>query len=230
LLLTKNAPENETMSHRASLATIVLAAALLGAAAPAAPALAQNTANASVGAPDALVKSMSDNVLDSIRKDPGLQTGDVARMNRMIDEQVLPYLNFEKMTRLAVGRAWREASPAQQQALTREFRTLLVRTYAGAVSAAKDYTVQMRPFRAEANEADVLVRTQAVPARGDPIQLDYRLEKTANGWKIYDVNVMGIWLVENYRNTFAGEISRGGIDGLIKTLTDRNKALESKTS
>jgi len=218
------------MSNRASLASIVLMASLLGAAVPWLPVQAQNTASASVGAPDALVRSMSENVLDSIRKDPSLQTGDVSRMSRLVDEQVLPYVNFEKMTRLAVGRAWRDASPDQRQALTREFRTLLVRTYAGAVSAAKDYTVQMRPFRAEANEADVLVRTQAVPARGDPIQLDYRLEKTAGGWKIYDVNVMGIWLVENYRNTFAGEINRGGIDGLIKTLGDRNKALESRSS
>jgi len=222
--------ENATMSNRASLASIVLMASLLGAAVPWLPVQAQNTASASVGAPDALVRSMSENVLDSIRKDPSLQTGDVSRMSRLVDEQVLPYVNFEKMTRLAVGRAWRDASPDQRQALTREFRTLLVRTYAGAVSAAKDYTVQMRPFRAEANEADVLVRTQAVPARGDPIQLDYRLEKTAGGWKIYDVNVMGIWLVENYRNTFAGEINRGGIDGLIKTLGDRNKALESRSS
>jgi len=218
------------MSNRAGLASIVLMASLLGAAVPWLPVQAQNTASASVGAPDALVRSMSESVLDSIRKDPSLQTGDVSRMSRLVDEQVLPYVNFEKMTRLAVGRAWRDASPDQRQALTREFRTLLVRTYAGAVSAAKDYTVQMRPFRAEANEADVLVRTQAVPARGDPIQLDYRLEKTAGGWKIYDVNVMGIWLVENYRNTFAGEINRGGIDGLIKTLGDRNKALESRSS
>jgi phospholipid transport system substrate-binding protein len=105
-----------------------------------------------------------------------------------------------------------------------------VRTYAGAVSTAKDYQVQMKPFRAEPAETDVTVRTQAVPARGEPIQLDYRLEKTSAGWKIYDVNVLGVWLVENYRNTFTSEISRGGIDGLIKSLTDRNKALESKTS
>jgi phospholipid transport system substrate-binding protein len=211
------------------LASVVLAAGLLGALAMA-PALAQGSANAALSAPDALVKAMSDEVLESIRKDPGLQTGDVARLNRLVDDKVLPYVNFEKMTRLAVGRSWRETTPEQRQALTREFRTLLVRTYAGAVSTARDYSVQMRPFRAEAGAADVLVRTQAVPARGDPVQLDYRLEKDAAGWKIYDVNVMGIWLVETYRNTFAGEISRGGIDGLIKTLVERNKALESRTS
>jgi phospholipid transport system substrate-binding protein len=194
------------------------------------PAQAQGAAVASIGAPDALVKSLSEDVLASIRKDPALQSGDVARLNALVDEKILPHVNFEKMTRLAVGRSWREATPEQRQALTREFRSLLVRTYAGAVSAAKEYQVRMQPFRADASETDVTVRTQAVPTRGEPIQLDYRLEKTAAGWKIYDVNVLGVWLVENYRNTFAGEISRGGIDGLIKSLADRNKALESRTS
>jgi phospholipid transport system substrate-binding protein len=194
------------------------------------PASAQGAAVAAIAAPDAMVRTLSEDVLDSIRKDPTLQSGDIARLNALVDDKVLPYVNFEKMTRLAVGRGWREATPEQRQALTREFRTLLVRTYAGAVSAAKDYQVRMQPFRAGPADNDVLVRTQAVPSRGDPIQLDYRLEKTAAGWKIYDVNVMGIWLVENYRNTFASEVSRGGIDGLIKTLVDRNKSLESRTS
>jgi phospholipid transport system substrate-binding protein len=194
------------------------------------PAQAQGAAAASIGAPDALVKSLSEDVLASIRRDQTLQAGDVGRLNALVDEKILPHVNFEKMTRLAVGRSWREATPEQRQALTREFRALLVRTYAGAVSAAKDYQVRMQPFRADAGETDVTVRTQAVPSRGEPIQLDYRLEKTAAGWKIYDVNVLGVWLVENYRNTFAGEISRGGIDGLIKSLADRNKALESRTS
>jgi phospholipid transport system substrate-binding protein len=218
------------MNYRTLLTNLALATVVgLGlAAAPAAQ--AQGTANASLSAPDALVKSLSEQVLESIRKDPSLQTGDVARMNALVDEKILPYVNFEKMTRLAVGRGWREATPEQRAALTREFRVLLVRTYAGAVSAAKDYQIRMQPFRAEAAETDVTVRTQAVPARGEPIQLDYRLEKSGAGWKIYDVNVMGIWLVENYRNTFANEISRGGIDGLIKTLADRNKALESRSS
>ena len=218
------------MSFRALTVSLALCGLLLAGLAPAVPAQAQGSASAAMAAPDALVKSLSEQVLEAIRKDPALQAGDVGRLNAMIDETVLPYVNFEKMTRLAVGRSWREATPEQRQALTREFRTLLVRTYAGAVSAARDYSVQMRPFRAEADATDVTVRTQAVPTRGDPIQLDYRLEKTGAGWKIYDVNVMGIWLVENYRNTFAGEISRGGVDGLIRTLVERNKALESRTS
>ena len=217
------------MSYRDLLASLALAA-LIGAALPGPVACAQGSASAALSAPDVLVKTMSEDVLASIRKDPSLQSGDISRLNALVDEKVLPYVNFEKMTRLAVGRGWRDATAEQRQALTREFRTLLVRTYAGAVSSAKDYQVQMRPFRAEPAETDVLVRTQAVPSRGDPIQLDYRLEKTSAGWKIYDVNVLGVWLVENYRSTFNSEVSRGGIDGLIKSLVERNKALESKTS
>jgi phospholipid transport system substrate-binding protein len=222
--------EDVTMSYKGLIAALTVAVAfgLVPAAAPVAQ--AQGSANAALSPPDVLVKTLSEDVLDSIRKDPTLQSGDVARLNALVDEKVLPYVNFEKMTRLAVGRSWRDATPEQRQALTREFRSLLVRTYAGAVSTAKDYQVQLRPFRAEPNETDVTVRTQAVPARGDPIQLDYRLEKTNAGWKIYDVNVLGVWLVENYRNTFASEISRGGIDGLISSLAERNKALESKRS
>jgi len=218
------------MSYRTLITSLALAALIGGGMAQGQSAQAQGTASAAISAPDALVKTLSEDVLASIRKDPTLQSGDIARLNALIDEKILPHVNFEKMTRLAVGRSWREASPEQRQALTREFRSLLVRTYAGAVSAAKDYQVQMKPFRADPGETDVTVRTQAVPARGDPIQLDYRVEKTAAGWKIYDVNVLGVWLVENYRNTFAGEISRSGIDGLIKSLVERNKALEGKTS
>jgi phospholipid transport system substrate-binding protein len=218
------------MSQKTLITSLALAALVAAGVAPVPAAHAQGSANASLSTPDVLVKTLSEDVLASIRKDPSLQSGDVSRLNALVDEKILPHVNFEKMTRLAVGRSWREATPEQRQSLTREFRTLLVRTYAGAVSAARDYQVQMKPFRAEPTETDVTVRTQAVPARGEPIQLDYRLEKTGGGWKIYDVNVLGIWLVENYRNTFAGEVSRGGIDGLIKSLAERNKALESKSS
>lgn len=218
------------MSYRTLITSLALAALIGGGMAHGQAVQAQGTATAAMTAPDALVKSLSEDVLAAIRKDPTLQSGDIARLNALVDEKILPHVNFEKMTRLAVGRGWREASPEQRQALTREFRSLLVRTYAGAVSTAKDYQVRMLPLRAEAADTDVTVRTQAVPARGDPIQLDYRLEKSGAGWKIYDVNVLGVWLVENYRNTFAAEVSRGGIDGLIKSLTERNKALESKAT
>jgi phospholipid transport system substrate-binding protein len=195
------------------------------------PASAQQPAAAAAAqkvTPDVLVRDLSNDVLESIRKDKSLQSGDPARLNQLVDEKILPHVDFEKMTRLAVGRGWRQASAEQRQALTREFRTLLVRTYSGAVSQVSDHKVQLRPFRAAANETDVVVRTNAVPSRGDPLQLDYRLEKTDAGWKIYDVNVLGVWLVENYRNTFASEVNQGGIDGLIKSLVERNKSLDSK--
>jgi phospholipid transport system substrate-binding protein len=188
-------------------------------------ALAQATpaaAPATAGAPDELVRKLSTDVLDSIRSDKALQGGDFAKLQQLIDEKILPYVDFEKMTQLAVGRGWRQASPEQRQALTREFRTLLVRTYSGAMSQVREHQVKLLPFR-PASQDDVIVRTQVVAPRGDPIQLDYRLEKTDAGWKIYDVNVLGVWLVENYKNSFASEINQGGIDGLIKSLTQRNK-------
>ncbi len=200
------------------------------AAAAAVAAFARGAAAASVApaaslAPDALILALSNEVLDAIKKDKSLQSGDVARLNALVDEKILPYVNFEKMTQLAVGRGWRQATPEQRQALTREFRTLLVRTYSGAVSAASDHRVQLRPLRAAPNDTDVVVRTVVVPSRGEPIQLDYRLEKTDAGWKIYDVNVLGVWLVENYRSSFAAEINAGGIDGLIRSLAERNRQL-----
>ncbi|HTT10417.1 MAG TPA: ABC transporter substrate-binding protein [Burkholderiaceae bacterium] len=177
-------------------------------------------------APDELVRKLSTEVLASIKSDPALQNGDLPKLQQLVDERILPYVNFEKMTQLAVGRGWRQATPEQRQALSREFRTLLVRTYAGAMSQVRDHQVKMLPFR-PGNPDDVVVRTQIVAPRGDPIQLDYRLEKTAAGWKIYDVNVLGVWLVENYKNSFASEINQSGIDGLIKALTERNKQFEA---
>ena len=218
------------MSYTNVIASLALAAGLLGGVLQASSAQAQGSASAALSAPDVLVKKLSDDVLDSIRRDPGLQAGDIARLNALVDEKILPYVDFTKMTRLAVGRGWRDATAEQRQALTREFRSLLVRTYAGAVSVVKDHKVELRPYRAAPTDTDVTVRTQVVASRGEPIQLDYRLEKTEAGWKIYDVNVLGVWLVENYRNTFASEISRGGVDGLIKSLVERNKALEARTS
>ena len=182
-------------------------------------------AQASTAAPDILVRDLTAEVLDTIRADKAIANGDVARVQKLVDEKVLPYVDFQKMTQLAVGRGWRSATPEQRAALTREFRTLLVRTYSGALSQVKDHQVQMRPFRAQPTDTDVLVRTSVVPSRGEAIQLDYRLEKQDAGWKIYDVNVLGVWLVENYKTQFAGEISAGGVDGLIKSLTDRNRQL-----
>lgn len=212
------------MFHLKMIKSLVIGVALLaaGAASAQAPAAAKS---ASV-APDVLVRDLSNEVLATIKADKALASGDANRVQALVDEKVLPYVDFQKMTQLAVGRGWRQATPEQRAALTREFRTLLVRTYSGALSQVTDHQVQLRPFRAQPADTDVLVRTNVVASRGDPIQLDYRLEKTEAGWKIYDVNILGVWLVENYRTQFASQINAGGIDGLVKTLTDRNKQLE----
>lgn len=176
--------------------------------------------------PDTLIKNLSDEVLAAIKADKDLQAGDLRKINALVESKVLPNVNFTRMTALAVGRSWRQATPEQQRALQQEFRGLLIRTYAGALSAANDATIQLRPLRAAPDETDVVVRTQVMQPRADPIQLDYRMEKTANGWKIYDINVLGVWLIETYRGSFADEISKNGIDGLIKTLAEKNRSLE----
>jgi phospholipid transport system substrate-binding protein len=178
-------------------------------------------------APDALIKSLGDDVLAAIKADKDIQGGDLRKINGLVEAKILPHVDFPRMTSLAVGRSWRSATPEQQKALQQEFRGLLIRTYAGALSAARDATIQLRPLRAAADDTDLIVRTQVVQPRADPIQLDYRMEKTASSWKIYDVNVLGVWLVETYKGSFAQEIDKSGIDGLIKTLAEKNKSLES---
>jgi phospholipid transport system substrate-binding protein len=200
--------------------SLAVGAALLAAGA------ASAQAPSAAAAPDVLVRDLSNEVLATIKADKALASGDVNRVQKLVDEKILPYVDFQRMTQLAVGRGWRQATPEQRAALTREFRTLLVRTYSGALSQVTDHKVELRPFRAQPADTDVLVRTSVVASRGDPIQLDYRLEKTDASWKIYDVNILGVWLVENYKTQFASQINAGGIDGLIKTLTDRNRQLE----
>ena len=175
--------------------------------------------------PDALVKSVSSEVLEDIRNDKALRSGDIDKLQKLIDDKVAPYVDLERMTRLAVGRGWRAATAEQRADLMREFRTLLVRTYSGALSHVTDHQVKMGPFRSQPGDTDVVVRSQVVPSAGEPLQLDYRLEKTDAGWKIYDVNILGISLVENFKNSFASEISQGGVEGLIKSLTERNRQL-----
>jgi phospholipid transport system substrate-binding protein len=174
-------------------------------------------------APDQLIKEVSTDVLDAVKADKTIQAGDVQKVITLVDAKVMPHVNFQRMTASAVGRYWRQATPEQQKRLQDEFKILLVRTYSGALSQVKDQTVQLRPMRPAANPDDVVVRTE-VRGKGDPIQLDYRLEKSDQGWKIYDVNVLGVWLVENYRNSFAQEIGANGIDGLIGKLAERNKS------
>ena len=173
-------------------------------------------------APDELIRQVSTEVIDTVKADKAIQAGDVSRIITLVDAKVMPHVNFQRMTASAVGRNWRSATPEQQKRLQEEFKTLLVRSYAGALTQVKDQTVQLKPMRANPGDTEVVVRTE-VQGKGEPIQLDYRLEKSGDTWKIYDVNVVGVWLVEQYRTSFNQEISAGGIDGLIAKLAERNK-------
>jgi phospholipid transport system substrate-binding protein len=179
-----------------------------------------------VQAPDELVKKLSIDVLEKIRSDKDIQGGNFKKLSDFVDSTVMPNVNFERMTALSVGRSWRQATPEQQKKLMVEFRSLLLRTYASALGEVKDETIRMKPLRADPADSEVIVRSEIVRKRGEPIQLDYRLEKAATGWKIYDVNVVGVWLIESYRNQFAQEINAKGLDSLITSLTEKNKKLD----
>jgi len=191
---------------------------------------ASMVARAADEAPDAWIKRLSTDVLESIKSDKAIRAGDMGRVVALVDARILPNLDFQRMTASAVGPAWRQATPEQQVRLQDEFKILLVRTYAGALSQVSDQTINMKPLRANSDDKEVIVRTE-VKGGGDPIQLDYRLEKTpgmGSGWKIYNLNVLGVWLVETYKSQFASEISAKGIDGLIASLSERNKANAAK--
>jgi len=204
-------------ARRLFLVLCVAAGALAG------PARAQSQA------PDALIKQVSTEVLDAVRADKSIKAGDLQKIIALVDAKVMPYVDFQRMTSSAVGRYWRQATPEQQKRLQDEFKILLVRTYSGALAQVKDQTVQLKPMRGGADDPEVVVKTE-IRGQGEPVQLDYRLEKTPNGWKIYDVNVLGVWLVENYRNSFAQEIGANGIDGLISKLAERNKNASTTAS
>lgn len=176
-------------------------------------------------APDALIKRVSEEILEIARTDKQIQAGNQQRIMEVVQGKIIPHVNFQRMTAMAAGRFWREATPDQQSALTNEFRTLLVYTYSGAISQIRNQRLEFRPLRAAADDTEVEVRSNVIQSRGEPIQLNYRLEKTPNGWKIFDVNILGAWLVETYKSSFASEISKGGIDGLIRTLAERNQRL-----
>lgn len=185
---------------------------------------------AAAEAPDALVKRISSEVLDTIKTDPAIRAGDTSKIMALVDSKIMPNVNFTRMTASAVGRGWRQATPEQQKQLEAEFKSLLVRTYSGALGEVRDQTLSFKPMRMRPEDTEVVVRSE-VRGKGEPIQLDYRLEKTGDTWKIYDLNVLGLWLVETYRNQFAQEINANGIDGLIKSLAQRNKAsATAKTS
>lgn len=187
-------------------------------------------AQAAEEAPDALIKRLSDDVLQTIRSDKGLQAGDVNKIMALVDSKIMPNVDFQRMTAAAVGPAWRQATPEQKKRLQDEFKTLLVRTYSGALAQVNDQEVSVKPLRAAATDSEVVVRTE-IRGRGDPIQLEYRLEKTpgeGSGWKIYNLNVLGVWLVETYRSQFAQQINSKGVDGLIAALAERNKSNAGK--
>jgi phospholipid transport system substrate-binding protein len=205
---------------RRALAPVVLAAL-------AAPALAQAPAAAQEG-PDALVKRVSEDVIKTIKSDPKIQAGDQARIREVMETKLLPNFDFARMTALAMGKNWRSASPEQQQRLTAEFQTLLVRTYSGALNKYRDETIEYKPLRMNPGDTDVTVRTAVVKPGGTPVQIDYSMAKTPNGWKAYDVIVGGVSLVTNYRDEFNEQVKAGGVDGLIKVLADKNKGAPAK--
>jgi phospholipid transport system substrate-binding protein len=182
---------------------------------------------ADMESPDVLVKRVASDVLNAVKVDAAIQAGDTQKIVQLVDQKIMPNVNFSRMTASAVGRYWRQATPEQQKSLQDEFKTLLIRTYSGALAQVKDQTVTFKPMRAAPEDVEVMVRSE-VKGKGDPIELDYRLEKTPDGWKIYDLNVLGIWLVETYRTQFAQEINAKGIDGLIASLAKRNKSNTAK--
>ena len=183
-------------------------------------------AQAAEDTPDAFIKRVSTDILDTLKNDKSLRSGDLQKIGVMVDQRVMPHVNFQRMTASAVGPGWRQATPEQQKRLQDEFKALLVRTYSGALNQVSDLSIVVKPLRAAPDDKEVVVRTE-VRGKGDPIQLDYRVEKAADapaGWRIYNLNVMGIWLVDTYRSQFAQEVNAKGIDGLIASLAERNQA------
>ena len=191
-------------------------------------ALALPFAAAAAEAPDALVKRVSDELLQLVRTDKDLAAGNQRKVVEVAEQKVLPHFDFERMTRLAVGRNWQQASEAQKQALVKEFRTLLVRTYSSSLSAYRNQTIEVKPLKMGAQDNDTTVRTQVIQPGGPPIPIDYAMEKGASGdWKVYDVVIDGASLVTTYRSSFNDQVQKGGLDGLIKTLQERNQSPEA---
>ncbi|TWG83486.1 phospholipid transport system substrate-binding protein [Cupriavidus gilardii J11] len=186
-----------------------------------APALAQAP---DTSTPDGLIRALVDDVMATVKADKDMQAGSIPKITAMIEQKILPNANFQKTTQIAMGRNWSKATPEQQKQITEEFKMLLIRTYAGAISQIRDQTVQFRPYRGAPDDTDATVRTQVIN-KGEPIQMDYRLEKTPQGWKVYDINVLGAWLTEAYKGSFNTIAGQQGIDGVIKTLQDRNRQL-----
>jgi phospholipid transport system substrate-binding protein len=180
-------------------------------------------------APDAFVLKLSNEVIDAVKADKAIQSGDVARIRALVDSKVMPNVNLQRMVVKSVGPQWRSATPEQKQRLTEEFKTYLINTYSGALTQVKDQSVSLRPMRPGTNPNEALVGTDVV-GRGDPLQLDYRLEKSGDTWKIYDFNVLGLWATESFRSQFSRDLSAGGIDALIDRLTEKNKSIAGSKS
>ena len=174
--------------------------------------------------PDGLIKTVVSDVMASVKSDPEIQKGNIPRIVDLVEKKIVPYTDMRRTTEMAMGPNWKKATAEQQAQLVSEFKNLLIRTYSGALSQLRDQTIQFKPLRAAPDDKEVVVKTVVI-GRGDPVPLDYRLEKTANGWRVYDMNIMGVWLVEAYRNQFANQISQNGVEGLVKFLQDRNKQL-----
>ncbi|MES2090504.1 MAG: ABC transporter substrate-binding protein [Pseudomonadota bacterium] len=212
---------------------VAVAVVMLSAGAPVWAADANTSASgtsvslAGVQTADVFVKVITADLIATVRQDKAIQSGDLHKAIAVIEVKVLPYIDFQRMTASAVGRNWRQASPEQQKRLQEEFKVLLTYTYAGAVAQIKDQQVDFKPVRARPEDTEVIVRS-VVRGKGDPIQIDYRVSKAGENWKIYDVNVLGAWLVETYKSSFAQEITASGIDGLIAKLAERNKQLAAK--
>ncbi|MET0382736.1 MAG: ABC transporter substrate-binding protein [Burkholderiaceae bacterium] len=197
-----------------TISSLILAGAVFGA-----------TAAFAQAAPDAMIKQVAGSVIDSVKNDKAVQGGDLSRIQGLVDTQVMPHVDFQRMTAAVVGKSWKTATPDQQAKLQAEFKTLLIRTYAGALTKVNaQTTVELKPTRSSPDDPDVIIRTNIKGTGGDPVEIDYRLEKQAAEWKIFDVNVLGIWLVDQYKSSFAQQIASSGIDGLISALQAKNKA------
>lgn len=216
---------------RAWMGLVALSAAVMAAGALPTSAHAQaaplTVAQARMQSPETFIKMITADVFAAVKADAAIRSGDLTKLNQLVDSKIMPYVNFQRMTASAVGRGWRQATPEQRQRLQAEFKNLLLYTYSGATAQIKDQTIEYRPVRSRPEDTEVVVRT-LVRGQGEPIQIDYRLEKAADGWKIYDVNVLGAWLVQTYQSSFAQEVNASGIDGLIAKLAERNKQLAAR--
>ncbi len=190
-----------------------------------APAQAQAAVDTST--PNGLVRGITTDVMTSVKSDPSLQSGDINKIIALVNDKILPYTDFRRTTQLVMGRYWRQATPDQKTQIEEQFKLLLIRTYAGAIAQIRNQTIQYLPYRAAADATDVVVRTQ-VQNQGNTIELDYRLEKSAAGWKVYDLNVLGAWLIQAYQQQFSEQIQRNGVQGLLQFLTTRNQQLAQK--